>query len=236
MTGEPRRDPFRGIDMTQYPDLETGQGLVNVLQRAAEAAGIDVGTIGTRSKAEFAGYTSARIETPRGVIAVNIAVRERRFLVDITQDALHVASGGTTAVAEILELSQLWASGASYEALNARFPDLQVSGLARVLASPDTVAAQWEWLRSAPEFSDELPLLDAVYADNVLRSYFPDLSHRSIELCRSFSDRTDSVSITVLGAGRFRVRACGKDRFEDDYASVEEAVEAARGLLDRHDG
>jgi hypothetical protein len=67
---EPR--PFEGVDTRHYPDLVASGGLVSALRAAAEAGGLDTGRIGTRSKAVFANYTFALIDTGRGSVTVSL--------------------------------------------------------------------------------------------------------------------------------------------------------------------
>ncbi|GKQ41779.1 hypothetical protein ALMP_82920 [Streptomyces sp. A012304] len=158
------------------------------------------------------------------------AVNKRRFAVHIAQDWLQIADGMTAELSQVVEVAAHWKGGASYDSLSARYPFMRVTELARVLASPDPIAAQWDWLRSAPEFCDDRDLVDAAHRDPVLRSYFPDLSHRSLQLSRSFTDREGAVRISLQDGG-YRVQQSGESSQGREYASIEAAVAAASELL-----
>jgi hypothetical protein len=151
--------------------------------------------------------------------------------VHIAQDQLQIANGMTAELSQVVEVAAHWKGGASHDSLSARFPFMRVTELARVLASPDPIAAQWDWLRSAPEFRDDRDLVDAAHLDPVLRSYFPDLSHRSLQLARSFTDREGAVRISWQQSGGYRVQPAGESSQGRQYASLDAAVAAAGELL-----
>ncbi|MFI1386384.1 DUF6193 family natural product biosynthesis protein [Embleya sp. NPDC020886] len=78
--------------------------------------------------------------------------------------------------------------------------------LAKAHESGDLVPAQWNWLRTAGEFSDERPLVEAVYADGRFAKFFPTLSHGTLRLRSVHTlQRFQEVCITPLSGDSYRV-------------------------------
>jgi Family of unknown function (DUF6193) len=229
MSGHSRdgtQNPFGKVNTAHYPDLVAAGGLVGALRAEAEACDIDVGVIGTRSKAQWAGYTSAMIDTGRGTVFVNIGVAERLFSVDIAQDAIQVAQGVTPELANVVGVAAAWRAGASHDVLTSRYPFMQVSRLAKVLASANPVAAQWDWLLDDPEFSDDRELLLALAGNDTIRGLFPDMSHRSVRLSRSFEERGRAVVFSEMSGQRYRVEYPGPPTSVTEYETMPDAVAA----------
>ncbi|MFF3752302.1 DUF6193 family natural product biosynthesis protein [Streptomyces sp. NPDC002018] len=78
--------------------------------------------------------------------------------------------------------------------------------LARAHESGDPVPAQWNWLRTSEEFSEEHPLVEAAYTDGRFGHFFPTLSHGTLRL-RSVNRQqgAQEVCITPLSGGSYRV-------------------------------
>lgn len=225
------RDPIEGVDVRHYPDLVAQGGLVNALRVAAEKDHVAPGLIDALGERAQAGNVSARIDTGRGRISVRLIMDERRFLVDIHDANVWIAGGETADISSVLAVAAAWRDGASPGALELRFPFMQATDLGRVLASPDPICAQWHYLRTAPVFYDDRPLVDVAFDNPVLRSFFPDLSHRALELSRSFHDRRDAVRITPLPGRGYSVSRSGHGDRRKLLESLDEATATAAELL-----
>ncbi len=219
------RKAYGRVDVSHYRDLVAHGGLVNALRVTAEEDRVDGMSIDAPYRGDDVGYTAAKIDTCRGRILVHLGAEERCFLLNVHDENLWIAGGGTADLSSVLAVAVAWRDGISLESLESRFPFMRVSDLARVLASPDPISAQWNYLREAPVFHGDWYLVNAAFENPVLRSFFPDLSHGALFLSRSWGDRRDAVKITPRSDGGYSVSR--PSRFE----SLDEAIIAAATLV-----
>lgn len=216
-------DSFRVI-RDRYPELVEHGGLGGALRWVAHKHDIVLGSLGSPYKGGVGELVTASIDGVRGIVIVSADLDERSFHVSIRRKTVLIATGETGELVKVVKLAEAWERGASHADLRFAFPFLEITALARVLASPDPVAAQWEWLREAPEMAVDRDMVNPAYGNPVLRSCFPDLSHRVLSLSSSFCDRRDEVRISSQDDARcFTVEQAGRDR-RIECLSIAEAV------------
>jgi len=233
----PARDPFRGIDRSVYPDLVTQDGLVTAIRTIALLEDIDAGRVDVQYPAEFAGYTSAAMDSARGRILVDIATSVRLFMTAVSDTQIEVATGATDDLPEVVRMAAAWNAGASYDELVERFVFLRISDLAKVLASPDPIGAQWAYLLDSSYFEDDRELLEASHQQPDLRARFPDMSHRELRLSKEFRGTDGVIRIASTRDGTYIVSsddAGSTTRFASLPEAVSAAAEALRSHLHRH--
>ncbi|GAA4233424.1 hypothetical protein GCM10022254_35850 [Actinomadura meridiana] len=222
--------PFGQVDVGCYPDLVRQGGLVNALRAVVDERQMDIGSVDAPYGGKTEGHVNAKIETGRGIILARIHVAERNFSVNIHDADVWIAGGTTADISQVLDVAAAWREGISLDSLENRFPFMKVTDLARVLASPDPVRAQWDYLRTAPVFHDDRVLVDAAFGNAVLRSFFPDLSHRTLQLSRSFRDRQGAVRIAP-GEDGYSVSRSGGTEPHGPLESLDRAIAVAAELL-----
>ncbi|MBR7833449.1 hypothetical protein KDL01_09240 [Actinospica durhamensis] len=223
--------PFGKVDTSHYPDLVEGGGLVEVLRSVAAASGFAVGEIGVQYPAEFAGYTSAAIRSDRGQIDVGISAASRLF--DVTAMRGHdiLALGETSELPEVLAVAAAWKAGAPYEEFADRFPFMEITEQARIQASPDPVAAQWDYLLADDQVPEELDLLKALHENAAVRIRYPELSHRTVWLSRERLKRAGRVHVWVAGPGRYCVQVAEQAETRVTLESLPATIAAVVNLL-----
>lgn len=220
-------DSFRVI-RDRYPELVEHGGLGGALRWVAQIHDIVLGTLGSPYKGGVGELVTASIDGVRGIVIVSADLDERSFHVSIRRKTVLIATGETNELFKVVKLAEAWEGGASHADLIFAFPFLDIMALARVLASPDPVAAQWEWLREAPEMAVDRDMVNPAYGNPVLRSCFPDLSHRVLSLSSSFCDRRDEVRISSQDDARcFTVEQAGRDRWIECTSIAEAVIVAA---------
>jgi hypothetical protein len=213
-------------------DHLAGGGLAANLRAAAEARDADAGQVAASPDG------GATVDTGRGIIQVWVN-GQGRLGISMSNGRLRIASGSAGDLGMAVEIAAAWKSGASAGELASEFPFITVTDLARVLTSPDPVAAQWAWLRAGSWPAADRELIEAAHAHPVLRGYFPDVSMGLFEFSRSWYDREGSVRLCSTGGGRFDVHRGGSGLFgrggkghqRFGYASLSDAVAAAAEML-----
>ncbi|MFI9102510.1 DUF6193 family natural product biosynthesis protein [Streptomyces fildesensis] len=116
------------------------------------------------------------------------------------------AEGATDDLGDLVEALAAWRDGVSVDDFAGMFTFMMPGRLARAHESGDPVLAQWNWLRTAEEFSEERPLVEAAYADGRFGYFFPVLSHGTLRLRSVHRQQGDEeVSITPLSGDSYRV-------------------------------
>ncbi|MEU8034581.1 DUF6193 family natural product biosynthesis protein [Streptomyces sp. NPDC049099] len=126
-----------------------------------------------------------------------------------------------------MEVANLWHQGGSPRELRDRFPFMSWSELAQAFEDGDPAPAKWRELLSSEWHLPDRPFLKAAHAHPQLRRFWPDISHRSLTLCRTpFDLESGLVKIWPLGEGRYRVTMCPGE-FWREVSSLSTALEIA---------
>lgn len=168
-----------------YPELATYGQLALAIQGAAAELAIDVGTVvpngSERRLAALIGSTMAGREP----ITVNLAARERWFLVSGWSQGVQLVSGRTADLTEVVRAASAWRQGAPLDEIRRAAPFVEVTSLALAheRGPADAIAEQWRILRA--RWSGEDPrsvagIIEAAYAVPVLRRLFPFTSHGTL--------------------------------------------------------
>ncbi|MFE1380580.1 hypothetical protein ACFW6S_16720 [Streptomyces sp. NPDC058740] len=185
-----------------YPDVAALGGLGPAMEEVARQRGHDLGYL---PQPEV-----VRIQTSRGVVMVDPAEGERKFLL-----AIHIPDhtwpiGSTDDLGSVVEAVVAWRDGLPYDEFEARFAFLRLDDFRRAIDSGEPTAQAWADLLSAEFHRDQWPLLRLFHADGMLRGCFPSISHRAVRLR---VDALDAASRQVLVSeeepGRYEVRAVG---------------------------
>ncbi|MCY0943276.1 MULTISPECIES: DUF6193 family natural product biosynthesis protein [Streptomyces] len=172
------------------------------MEHIALAQGFDLGEVRTRSGWD----AGAEVSTDRGKVVVS-PCKEDSFCVRIRRHRVFVSSEGwTNDLVAAVGVASLWHQGGSLRELHDRFPFMSWSELAQAFEDGDPAPAKWRELLSSEWHLPDRPLLQAAHAHPDLRKFWPDISHRSLMLCRTpFDSESGLVKIWPLKEGRYRV-------------------------------
>ncbi|MZE78155.1 DUF6193 family natural product biosynthesis protein [Streptomyces xinghaiensis] len=194
------------LDSGLYPDLFAAGGLISTMELVSEEKNLDLGQLYSHYASGPGLLTTAELDSSRGRASVQLGSQSRTFYVAIQGQGFTWAEGATDDLDDLIEALAAWRDGISVDDFAGRFPFMMPGRLARTHESGDSVSAQWKWLRTAEEFSEERPLVEAAYADGRFGYFFPTLSHGTLRL-RSMRRQREAqeVSITPLSGGSYRV-------------------------------
>ncbi|MDT6981881.1 DUF6193 family natural product biosynthesis protein [Streptomyces lusitanus] len=194
------------LDPCLYPDLFAAGGLISAMELAAAKKNLDLGRLYSHYASGPGLLATAELDSSHGRASIQLGSQSRTFYVAIQGQGFAWAEGATDDLDDLIEALTAWREGISVDDFAGRFPFMMPGRLARANESGDSVPAQWNWLRTAEEFSEERPLVEAAYADGRFGHFFPTLSHGTLRL-RSVRREQGSqeVSITPLSEGSYRV-------------------------------
>jgi hypothetical protein len=173
-----------------YPDVAALGGLGPAMKEEARLRGRDLGHLPLPADA-------VRIDTPRGVVMVDLAAEERLFLLGIHIPGFTWPIGSTDDFGRLVEAVAAWRDGMPYDEFQTRFEFVRLDEFRRALDNGEPTARQWADLLSTDYYEGQWPLLRRLHADETLRGCFPTLTHRSVRLR---VDPLDGYSWQVLVA------------------------------------
>jgi hypothetical protein len=174
-----------------YPELAAAGSLARALQQEARLAG---STVAFRSRPGREELVCASVHTAHGRLDVSIGAVERWFIVSIWLRGVQMTSGKTKALGDVVTAARALASGVSLLDLHATASFLRVSdlALAHERGPAEAVTTQWCQLRTRwaedERFTLTADIVEAAYANPVLRQLFPYTSHASLcfSVCTGF--------------------------------------------------
>lgn len=194
------------LDAGLYPDLLAAGGLISAMGLASAKKGLDLGRLYSHYASGPGLLATAEMDSSRGKASIQLGSQSRTFYVAIQGQGFTWAEGATDDLGDLIEALTAWRDGISVDDFTGRFPFMIPGRLARAHERGDSVPAQWNWLRTAQEFSEERPLVEAAYSDGRFGYFFPTLSHGTLRLRSVRREQGDQeVSITPLSGGSFRV-------------------------------
>ncbi|MGW3289252.1 hypothetical protein ACWDR3_31900 [Streptomyces sp. NPDC001002] len=158
-----------------YPDVVALGGLGAAMKEAAGLSGRGIGTV-----YDVSGVV--RIETARGVVSVEPAAGERRFLVSVHIPGFTWAIGSTGDLGLLVEAVAAWRDGMPFDEFAARFEFMELDEFTGAIEGGEPAAAQWADLLSAEFHQAQWNLLRRIHADEELRRFFPTISHGAVRL------------------------------------------------------
>ncbi|MFD0009040.1 DUF6193 family natural product biosynthesis protein [Streptomyces sp. NPDC127178] len=215
------------LDSDLYPDVLEAGSLISVMELAAEKKSLDLGRVYSHYASGLGLLTSAELDSSRGRISIQLGGQSRTFYVAIQGQGFTWAEGATDDFDDLIEALASWRGGISVNDFAGRYPFMTPGRQARAHESGDPTPAQWDWLRTSEEFSEERPLVEAAYSDGRFGDFFPTLSHGTLRLrSRRRLQEDGEVCITPLSGGLYRVEnACLHDQKVVD--SLREALAVA---------
>ncbi|MFC8827581.1 hypothetical protein ACFT9I_19825 [Streptomyces sp. NPDC057137] len=179
-----------------YPDVAARGGLGAAMKEVARLYGYDIEPLHLASDV-------ARIETTRGVVSVGLSTEERAFRVDVHIPGFTWVIGSTGDLELLVKAICAWRKGASLDELETRFEFLELAEFHRALEVGEPALSQWSDLLSSDFYQEQWNLLRFIHSDDVLRNFFPTVTHGAVRLR---TDPLDGASRQVLVQELYRGR------------------------------
>ncbi|MFG2111135.1 DUF6193 family natural product biosynthesis protein [Streptomyces sp. NPDC048718] len=217
-----------------YPDIAAHGSLGAALRAAAEAEGFSLRETGEASllRASF-----GSVVPHRGSLAVSGWAIERRWSIrgeESVQD-LALVEGRSRDLAQVARVVRAWRDGVELDGVCRAAPFVEPTGRFEVPDGDPVLLAESEWrhLRfeaaSKPTSPRYRELIEAAYAEPVLRGLYPFTSHGTLRFSSTTRPRLSLVGpcLSAYSGGRFMLMAVymGSSLAETDTAA--EAVAAA---------
>ncbi|TRO57401.1 MULTISPECIES: DUF6193 family natural product biosynthesis protein [unclassified Streptomyces] len=218
-------------DPLLYPEVAAANGnLGAALRNAAADMHVDLGTVsGPESPTDSWRLIVASVDASRGSVVVTLGQQERVFDIRIWWTGVGEAARGRTAeLRTVVDIAHSWQARVSVRELGDRWPFLEIDELTLAHERGEAVAFKWQLVRNAPDQLIDHDIVEAAYANPVLRSLFPLISHGSLQFSRCtrspWSYDVPSLS-PQLGGGWRALRAHkGRDIPDRHAQTPEEAV------------
>ncbi len=218
-------------DPLLYPEVAAANGSwVASLRHAAADMHVDLGTVrGSESATDSWRLIVASVHASRGSFVVTLGQQERAFGIRMWWTGVgEAACGRTTELQTVVNIAHAWQVGTSVAELRTRWPFLKIDELTLAHERGEAVAFKWQLVRNAPDRLIDHDIVEAAYANPLLRSLFPLISHGSLQFsrCTHTPWSYDVPSLHPQLGGGWRARPAHKGRdIPDRYAqSPEEAV------------
>lgn len=166
---------FEGQQM--YPELAASGGLEAALKEAARLQDRELGPLWPGLDADI-----VRMETARGVLAVDLAPSERRFRISVYIPESTWPIGSTDNIGLLVEALAAWREGVPFDELRDAFEFLQLDEFIEMLESGEPTKSQWSNLFASEFYSDQWGILRCIHADGMLRGFFPTVTHDAVRL------------------------------------------------------
>ncbi|MDX3451275.1 DUF6193 family natural product biosynthesis protein [Streptomyces sp. ME02-8801-2C] len=218
-------------DPLLYPEVAATNGnWVAALRDAAADMHVDLGTVsGPESPTDSRRLIVASVDASRGSVVVTLGEQERVFGIRIWWTGVGEAAFGRTAELQtVVNVAHAWQAGASVRELGDRWPFLEIHGLTLAHERGEAVAFKWQIVRNTPDRLIDHDIVEAAYANPLLRSLFPLISHGSLQFSRCTRDpwSYDVPSLVPQLGGGWRALRAHKGRDIPDHIAQtpEEAV------------
>lgn len=225
--------PADALNAELYTDLIEAGGLAAALRKVAHAEHLDLGEVKVQNEWGRAAFTTARLTSNRGAMAVLLGSDSHRFSISAGQPFQDPGwvSGSTPDLAEAARMLAAWRTGAKIRELAARFPFVEYPPISQGYEDGTPVPAQWELVLADQEAEDYRDLLTALHADDVAGGMFPYISMFTLRLAADPYDMSAAEVVVARGPekGLYRVSSSGLDDVRQVQRLVE-AVEAVRTL------
>lgn len=213
-----------------YPDLAAAGGLCLALEQLAEVRGVRL-TMHAESD-----RTSAVVISDRGSCYVNIGSDERVFILEFHEGAFTWASGGTSDLGAVISVLAAWLNGISAKGLASAFHFMSPGLLADARDDAEIVSRMWRSLLTDEVFIEERPLVEAVFANERFRNFFPGLSHGTLRLSMDLGRRGGrEVHLVPMRAGGYRIEDTHRNVSMTE-PSLEGAIHVMAAFLDSWEG
>ncbi|MFF9869634.1 DUF6193 family natural product biosynthesis protein [Streptomyces sp. NPDC013953] len=205
-----------------YPEVVRAGSLQNALQAVADQAGYGFEVELTSSPGWR--HVAARVGADGRSANVLMVLDERSFSVDCWTGGVHMASGSTHDLYEVVGVLHSWLQGPRVRELVARWPLLRTWELAEAHERGDAVAVRWRRLR---ETASRMPdtglyeLVEAAFDQERLRALSPGRSMYWLTFSRRAAPPicADLPAAMPIGNGRYRVRFADRRVQEVDGAA-----------------
>ncbi|MEV0754585.1 DUF6193 family natural product biosynthesis protein [Streptosporangium sp. NPDC050280] len=222
--------PADALNVNLYPDLVAKGGLALAIKRLSEEIRVDIPHVHTQPNSGR--YTSAKVDSNRGVISVLLGVEKRIFSIKIASDTHVWASGGTEDLSKVIKVIFAWQNGSTLKELREEFPFMGYEKLAEAYEQGNPVPVQWDLLLKDRSYTNIGNLLRAVHSREELRTRFPYVSHGMLRLTESpFSRSPNEIWIAPLSTIGYQVEISGSPESRTECGTLEEAINAAIACL-----
>lgn len=231
--GAAPNDPMHNY-VTLYPEVVQAGSLQNALQAVADDAGHGLAIELTSSP----GWrrVAARVESDSHSANVLMALGERCFTVGCWTGGVHMASGSTPDLTEVVGALHSWLEGPRVGELVAQWPFLRTWELAEAHERGEAVPVRWRQLREAAARTPDTglhELVEAAFEHEQLRVLSPGRSMYWLTFSRRAAPPIcqDLPAAMPLGNGRYRVRFTD-GRLQELDSAAEAVVVIIEGLPD----
>ncbi|MER6672831.1 DUF6193 family natural product biosynthesis protein [Streptomyces sp. NPDC000983] len=232
LPGATPHDPMAKY-MALYPEVARAGSLRNALQAAAERSGHRLLVELTESPGWR--HVAAQVAVGGRSVTVVTAEQERCFSVDCWAGGVHMATGVTDELSEVVGVMEAWPRATRVRELVAAWPYLRTWELAEAheLGEAEAVSVRWRQMReSAVRRQDHVlsDLLEAAYEQPRLRALSPGRSIFWLTFSRRAAPPAchDLPKVMPTKDGRFRVHVPGRPtEFVDSAAAAIAWVVAA---------
>ncbi|MFF5483449.1 DUF6193 family natural product biosynthesis protein [Streptomyces sp. NPDC012935] len=194
------------LDSDLNPDVLEAGSLISLMELAAVKKSLDLGRVYSHHASGPDLLTSAELDSSRGRISIQLDSQSRAFFVAIQGQGFTWADGATDDLDDLIDAVASWRDGISVDDFAGKFPFMAPGRQARARESGDPTLAQWNWLRTAEEFSEERPLVEEAYSYGRFGGFFPTLSHGTLRLrSRRRFQGGGEARLTPLSGGLYRV-------------------------------
>ncbi len=211
-----------------YPDLAALGGLEAAMKDAARLRGCDIGQL-------YAGPDVVRIETTRGVVAVDLVRGERRFRMSVHIPESTWPVGSTNDLGLLVEAVAAWREGMPFDELRVAFGFLELDEFTGMLEAGEPTNSQWYDLLSSDFYRGQWELLHRIRSDETLRKLFPTVTHGAVRLrANPLDGASRQVLVGELDDGNYevlRVGMPGMTWVEVEAANLIEYLRAAFDLM-----
>ncbi|WP_327170082.1 DUF6193 family natural product biosynthesis protein [Streptomyces sp. NBC_01336] len=145
-----------------YPEVVQAGSLQRALQEVADAAGR--GLVVELTSSPGWRHVAARVESGSHSACALLALDERCFIVDCWAGAVHMATGSTSDLAQVVGALHSWLERPRVGELIAQWPFLRTWELARAHERGEAVPVRWRQLREAAARTPHTGLHDLVEA------------------------------------------------------------------------
>ncbi|MGW4893536.1 DUF6193 family natural product biosynthesis protein [Kitasatospora sp. NPDC004240] len=218
-----------------YPDVAAHGGLGAALRAAAEAGGLTVPVESSESQ-PLGGATVMSPLAHRRPLSISSWAAERRWSIrgEESFQGMALVEGSTDDLAQLARAAHAWHEGAALEDIPRAAPFVRLTGRFEV---PDQDLArltesEWHHLRIEAEEQGAAyrALIEAAYAEPVLRGLFPFTSHWVLRFSTSTRPFMTAVGPCLFASGVDRYRVCDDilgEHVLDVATTPEKAVAAA---------
>ncbi|MFC9440413.1 DUF6193 family natural product biosynthesis protein [Nocardia sp. NPDC057030] len=189
-----------------YPELESADNLLSMLQTAIDSTGFDVIVLPAREQDKR--FVSARIDDGIRSLSIDLDTTKRAFVMRFRAYGVLMAGGTTSDLAACAAAAVQWQSGTTSWALYKAWSFVEYKEFRAQADEHDPVAARWAFLRTQRPDLDHR-LIEAAYAQPRLRMLFPATSVSTtliLSRCTRYPFSFDVPSVCSTGGKYYVLR------------------------------